>query len=96
MMQLNTFVDEGIKILYILSFMHGGILQHRPGLWVHVETSLPLSDLTPTLSVMETVCLVQTSTDWSHKAELGLNPDSLLSSLCPQLSTLKVPLDLLP
>ena len=39
MMQLNTFVDERMKILYALSFMHGGIAQ----VWAKNETNVVLS-----------------------------------------------------
>jgi len=39
MMQLNTFVDERMKILYALSFMHGGIAQ----VWAKNKTNVILS-----------------------------------------------------
>src|SRR5882724_3230645 len=38
-MQLDTFVDERMKILYALSFMHGGIAQ----VWAENETNVILS-----------------------------------------------------
>src|SRR5882672_7792759 len=38
-MQLNTFTDERMKILYALSFMHGGIVQ----VWAENETNVILS-----------------------------------------------------
>ena len=39
MMQLNTFMDKKMKILYALSFMHGGIAQ----VWAKNETNMILS-----------------------------------------------------
>jgi len=39
MMQLHTFVDERIKILYALSFMHGGIVH----VWAKNEINMILS-----------------------------------------------------
>ena len=38
-MQLDMFVDERMKILYALSFMHGGIVQ----VWAENETNVVLS-----------------------------------------------------
>jgi len=38
-MQLDTFADERMKILYALSFMHGGIVQ----VWAENETNEVLS-----------------------------------------------------
>src|SRR5882724_6157649 len=38
-MQLDTFADERMKILYALSFMHGGIAQ----VWAENETNVILS-----------------------------------------------------
>ena len=38
-MQLNTFENERMKILYTLSFMHGGIAQ----VWAKNETNVVLS-----------------------------------------------------
>src|SRR5882672_6261840 len=38
-MQLNTFTDERMKILYALSFMHGGIVQ----VWAQNKTNVVLS-----------------------------------------------------
>src|SRR5882724_13090095 len=38
-MQLDTFVDERMKILYALSLMHGGIAQ----VWAENETNVILS-----------------------------------------------------
>src|SRR5882672_756275 len=38
-MQLDTFMDERMKILYALSFMHGGIVQ----VWSENETNVILS-----------------------------------------------------
>ena len=39
MMQLDMFMDERVKILYALSFMHGGIVQ----VWANNETNVILS-----------------------------------------------------
>src|SRR5882724_806819 len=39
MMQLDTFMDERMKILYSLSFMHGGIVQ----VWAKNKTNVILS-----------------------------------------------------
>jgi len=38
-MQINTFADKRMKILYALSFMHGGIAQ----VWAENETNAILS-----------------------------------------------------
>jgi len=38
-MQLDMFADERMKILYALSFMHGGIVQ----VWAKNETTMILS-----------------------------------------------------
>ena len=39
MMQLDTFADEKMKILYALSFMQGGIVQ----VWAQNKTNIVLS-----------------------------------------------------
>jgi len=39
MMQLNTFKDKRMKILYALSFIHGGIAQ----VWAENKTNVVLS-----------------------------------------------------
>ena len=48
MMQLDMFVDEWMKILYALSFMHRGIVQ----VWVKNETNMVLSH-TSTFSTLK-------------------------------------------
>ena len=49
MMQLNTFADERIKLLYALSFMHGGIAQ----VWAENETNMVLSHTSTFSSLVE-------------------------------------------
>ena len=41
MMQINTFVDERMKILYVLPFMHGEMAQ----VWAMNETNAVLSGM---------------------------------------------------
>jgi len=48
-MQLDTFKDERMKILYALSFMDGGIAQ----VWAKNETNAVLSHMSTFSTLME-------------------------------------------
>ena len=47
-MQINTFTDERMKILYTLSFIGGGMAQ----VWAANETSMTLANMS-TLNTLE-------------------------------------------
>ena len=46
-MQIDAFGNERMKILYVLSFMHGGMAQ----VWAANETSMVLAN-TPTFDIL--------------------------------------------
>ena len=59
-MQLNTFLDKRMKILYPPSFMHGGMAQ----VWAANETNLVLANIsTFTMLVELLVCIKRTFGD---------------------------------
>jgi len=76
MMQLDTFVDERMKILYALSFMCRGIAQ----VWAKNETNVVLSHTSTLTTLMELLAGI--------KKTFG-DPDQERTA-CTQLHTLKM------
>ena len=75
-MQLDTFEDEGMKIFYTLSFMHGGIVQG----WAENETNAVLAHMSMFSTLVELLA--------SIKRTFG-KPDQERMA-CTQLHTLKM------
>jgi len=72
MMQLNTFKDESMKILYALSFMCRGIVQ----VWAQNETNMVLSHMSTFSTLAELLADVKrTSGDpnWERTAHALLH-----------------------
>ena len=59
MMQLDMFKDERMKILYTLSFMHGGIAQ----VWAKNETNVVLSHMCMFSSLVELLAGIKRTFD---------------------------------
>jgi len=76
MMQLNTFKDKRMKILYALSFIHGGIAQ----VWAENKTNVVLSHTFTFSTLMEILASIKrtfSDPDWERIA-------------CTQLHSLKM------
>jgi len=54
-MQLNTFVDKRMKILYVLSFMCGGMAH----IWAEYETSVVLSNMSMFSTLPELLACIE-------------------------------------
>ena len=72
MMQPDMFKDERMKILYALSFMHGGIVQ----VWAKNETNVVLSHMSMFSTLVELLAGVERTfgnPDWEWTAHSQLH-----------------------
>jgi len=72
MMQLDTFEDKRMKILYAFSFMHGGIAQ----VWAENETNVMLSHMSmfsTLVELLESVKRTFRNPDWERRAHTQLH-----------------------